>query len=156
MSHRPGKDRQGRRPAPRPSTARIAALAMLLGSALAPFTLAAPGASLERSVTGTGAQRAGSPMPVFKLVEGARGSPDPYTPRVLDIPAGREVALDVTDNIGGCALVTVFPGLAVHGGALRVRVPVGETRRVVLRAPKPGRYVYHCAGNMYFGEIIAR
>ena len=90
------------------------------------------------------------------LVEGAKGSPDPYTPRVLDIPAGRQVALEITDNIGGCALVTVFPGLGPNGGTVRARVPVGETRRVVIRAAKPGRYRYHCSESMYFGEIVAR
>lgn len=96
------------------------------------------------------------PMPVFKLIEGAKGSPDPYTPRVLDIPAGREVALEITDHIGGCALVTMFPGLGPNGGTVRARVPVGQTRRVLIRAAKPGQYRYHCSGNMYFGEIVAR
>ena len=62
-------------------------------------------------------------MPVFKLVEGAKGSPDPYTPRVLDIPAGRQVALEITDNIGGCALVTVFPRLGADGSAVGLGFP---------------------------------
>lgn len=95
-------------------------------------------------------------LPVFKLVEGAKGSPDPYTPRELDIPAGRQVALEITDNIGGCALVTVFPGLGVDGSTVRAQVPVGQTRRVVILAAKPGRYRYHCSENMFFGEIVAR
>lgn len=95
-------------------------------------------------------------MPVFKLVEGAKGSPDPYTPRVLGIPAGKTVALDITDHIGGCALVTVFPGLGVDGGTVRARVPVGQTRRVLIRAAKPGRYRYHCSESMFLGEIVAR
>lgn len=99
---------------------------------------------------------AASPIPVFKLVEGAKGSPDPYTPRVLDIPAGKTVALDITDHIGGCALVTVFPGLGVDGGTVRARVPVGQTQRVLIRAAKPGRYRYHCSESMFFGEIVAR
>ena len=95
-------------------------------------------------------------IPIFKIVEGAKGSADPYTPRVLEIPVGRTVALDITDHIGGCALVTVFPGLGVDGETVRARVPVGQTRRVLIRAAKPGRYRYHCAGEMYFGEIVAR
>lgn len=99
---------------------------------------------------------AANSMPVFKLVEGAKGSPDPYTPRVLVIPAGRKVVLQITDQIGGCALTTVFPGLAPDGGTVRARVPVGQTRRIVIRAAKAGRYPYHCSGNMFFGEIIAR
>ena len=103
-----------------------------------------------------GAALAASPMPVFKLVEGAKGSPDPYTPRVLGIPAGKTVALDITDHIGGCALVTVFPGLGVDGGTVRARVPVGQTRRVLIRAAKPGRYRYHCSESMFLGEIVAR
>lgn len=95
-------------------------------------------------------------MPAFKLVVGAKGSPDPYTPRVLNIPAGKKVAVDVTDNIGGCALVTVFPNLRPDGGTVRASVPVGQTRRVVLLAAKPGRYRYHCSENMFFGEIVAQ
>jgi plastocyanin domain-containing protein len=95
-------------------------------------------------------------MPIFKLIEGAKGSPYPYTPKVLTIPAGRKVALDVTDNIGGCALVTVFPDLGANGGAVRASVPVGQTRRIVILAAKPGRYPYHCSENMFFGEIDAR
>ena len=95
-------------------------------------------------------------MPVFKLVVGAKGSPDPYTPRVLTIPVGRQVALEITDNIGGCALVTVFPGLGADGGTVRARVPVGQTQRIVILAAKPGHYHYHCSANMFSGEIVAR
>lgn len=109
----------------------------------------------DRNVGRSDSPVAADSMPVFHLVEGARGSPDPYTPRVLDIPAGEKVALDITDNIGGCALVTVFPGLGVDGGTVRARVPVGQTRRVVIRAATPGRYRYHCSQNMFFGEILA-
>lgn len=94
-------------------------------------------------------------MPTFKLVVGAKGSPDPYTPRVLNIPAGKKIAIDVTDNIGGCALVTIFPDLGPDGATIRASVPVGQTRRVVLLAAKPGRYRYHCSENMFFGEIVA-
>ena len=103
-----------------------------------------------------GAHHAAVAIPIFKIVEGAKGSADPYTPRVLEIPVGRTVALDITDHIGGCALVTVFPRLGVDGETVRARVPVGQTRRVLIRAAKPGRYRYHCAGEMYFGEILAR
>lgn len=95
-------------------------------------------------------------MPAFKLVIGVKGSPDPYTSRVLNIPAGEKIALDVTDNIGGCALVTIFPNLGPEGATVRASVPVGQTRRVVLLAAKPGRYRYHCSENMFFGEIVAR
>jgi Cupredoxin-like domain len=95
-------------------------------------------------------------MPTFKLVVGAKGSPDPYTPRVLNIPAGKKIAVDVTDNIGGCALVTIFPDLGPDGATVRASVPVGQTRRVVLLAAKPGRYRYHCSENMFFGEIVAQ
>lgn len=94
-------------------------------------------------------------MSVFKIVEGAKGSPYPYSPRVLAIPANKKVALDITDNIGGCGLVTVFPGLGIDGGTVRARVPVGQTRRVAIFARSPGRYTYHCSENMFFGEIVA-
>jgi plastocyanin len=107
-------------------------------------------------LAGAPAALAANRIPVYKLVEGAKGSPAPYTPSVLHIPAGRTVALDITDHIGGCALVTVFPGLGPRGGSIRARVPVGQTRRILIRAPKPGRYRYHCSGDMYFGEIVAR
>ncbi len=98
----------------------------------------------------------GGAAPVFRIVEGSPGSASPYTPAVLHIPTDRNVAIDLTDNIGGCGLVTVFPGLGTHGGAVRALVPVGQTRRIVIRAPKPGQYRYHCSENMFFGEIIAR
>lgn len=94
-------------------------------------------------------------MPVFRIIEGAKGAPTAYTPGVLDIPAGVPVAVEITDNVGGCGLITVFPGLGLDGGEARARVPVGQTRRVVIRAPKPGRYRYHCSENMFFGEIVA-
>lgn len=109
-----------------------------------------------KPVTNTQGIRPSDEMPTFKLVVGAKGSPDPYTPRVLNIPAGKKVALDVTDNIGGCALVTIFPSLGPDGATVRASVPVGQTRRVVLLAAKPGHYRYHCSENMFFGEIVAR
>lgn len=123
---------------------------VLLAGPLAVPAMAAATSQPSRHPAAPGA------MPAFSLIEGAKGSPNPYTPRVLKIPAGRKVALKITDHLGGCALVTVFPGLAPDGGDVRARVPVGQTRRVVIRAPKPGRYRYHCAGNMYYGIIEAR
>ncbi|TAM50816.1 MAG: hypothetical protein EPN57_19940 [Paraburkholderia sp.] len=102
------------------------------------------------------ATQASSAIPVFTIVEGQPGSADPYSPAVLDIPAGKPVALEITDNIGGCQLITVFPGLGTDGATILTRVPVGQRRRIVIRAPKPGRYRYHCSENMYFGEIVAR
>jgi hypothetical protein len=95
-------------------------------------------------------------LPVFRIIEGAKGAATAYSPAMLDIPADREVQLEITDNIGGCLLVTVFPRLGVNGGTVRARVPVGQTRRIVIRAPKPGRYRYHCSEDMYFGEIVAQ
>lgn len=92
---------------------------------------------------------------VYRIVEGKSGSVYPYTPDVLRIPAGQVVAIKLTDYLGGCGLVTVFPGLAPGGGDARARVPVGTTGRVYIRAPRPGRYPFHCSGNMYFGTIVA-
>ena len=92
-------------------------------------------------------------MPVFSLIEGAKDSPYPYTPRMLKIPSGRKVVLKITDHLGGCALVTVFPGFTPGGGDMRTRVPIRQTRWVVNRAPRLGRYRYHCAESMYFGLI---
>lgn len=127
-------------------TGALACLVAGFGQAVS-AAAAAPSADTVRSADA---------IPVFKLVEGAKGSADPYTPRVLMIPAGKKVALEITDNIGGCALVTVFPGLGVNGGTVCARVPVGQTRRIVVRAPKPGHYRYHCSENMFFGEVVAR
>lgn len=133
----------------------LAGLSTLIAGAVVQYAHAgATPASAGRQVSRAEVAAAGTP--VFELVEGQKGSPDPYTPRVLVIPAGRTVILEITDHIGGCALVTIFPGLAPDGGTVRARVPVGQTRRVVIRAAKPGQYRYHCAGNMFFGEIVAR
>ncbi|WP_156782765.1 cupredoxin domain-containing protein [Acidihalobacter yilgarnensis] len=93
--------------------------------------------------------------PVFKLIEGKAWSSYPYSPSVLHIPAGKTVALELTDNIGGCGLVTVFPHLGPQGETVSVRVPVGDTKRILIHAPKPGKYVYHCSENMWYGEIVA-
>jgi len=92
---------------------------------------------------------------VYHIVEGESGSAYPYTPDVLRVPAGQVVAIKLTDYLGGCGLVTVFPGLAPGGGDARARVPVGATESVYIRAPRPGRYPFHCSGNMYFGTIVA-
>lgn len=91
----------------------------------------------------------------FKLVEGKAWSSYPYSPPVLHIPAGHLVTLELTDNVGGCGLVTVFPHLGPQGKTLSVRVPVGQTRRVLIKALKPGRYIYHCSEDMWYGEIVA-
>ncbi|WP_145930641.1 cupredoxin domain-containing protein [Acidihalobacter prosperus] len=93
--------------------------------------------------------------PVFKLIEGKAWSSYPYSPPVLHIPAGKTVALELTDNIGGCGLVTVFPHLGPQGKTVSIRVPVGDTKRILIHAPKPGKYVYHCSENMWYGEIVA-
>lgn len=103
-----------------------------------------------------GAVRIRGTLPVFRLVEGAPNATHPYSPQVLTIPAGRAVAIRLTDNLGGCGLVTVFPKLGRHGATARVDVPIGATRMVELYAPRPGSYPYHCAGDMYFGVIKAR
>ncbi|HEU0196129.1 MAG TPA: cupredoxin domain-containing protein, partial [Nevskiaceae bacterium] len=142
---------------PRPRTLRLlvaallAAGAVLLGTALPALAGDAPSTTVERAAS----RAAAVPIPVFELVEGAKGSPYPYTPRSLTIPAGRNVALRITDHIGGCALVTDFPHLGPNGSTVQARVPVGQTRTVMIRAPKPGHYRYHCSGNMYFGVIVA-
>lgn len=130
---------------------KVAAAMLLFGTASA--ILAEPPVSATAGQNGTFAKE--QPLLVFKLVEGAQGSPYPYTPRTLTIPAGREVVLEITDHIGGCALVTDFPNLGPNGGTVRAKVPVGQTRTVMIRAPKPGRYRYHCSGNMYYGVIVA-
>ena len=131
------------------------AISMAAG-AVEPSRAAAAAPSPGKLVANSVAIAASDAMPAFKLVIGAKGSPDPYTPRVLNIPAGKKVTFDVTDNIGGCALVTIFPDLGPDGATVRASVPVGQTRRVVLLAAKPGRYRYHCSENMFFGDIVAR
>ena len=123
----------------------LAAAALVLITAL---WLAPPGSQRPMAVS--------PKAPVFRIIEGKAHSVYPYSPNVLTIPARRVVTVVLTDNLGGCGLVTVFPRLAVHGGAARVRVPVGASRAVALRAPAPGRYPFHCAGDMYFGTIVAR
>lgn len=110
----------------------------------------------EPSLEHTASRRApASAIHMYHIVEGKSGSAYPYTPDVLRIPARQVVPVELTDHLGGCGLVTVFPGLAPGGGDARVRVPVGTTRRVYIRAPRAGRYPFHCAGNMYFGTVAA-
>lgn len=133
----------------------VAGMSVFLAVFPVPLAHAATATPSSGPASNAGPQTVVSQMPVFKVIEGAKGSPYPYTPRVLDIPAGKKVALEITDNIGGCQLVTVFPGLGVNGNTVRARVPVGDTRRIVIRAAKPGTYRYHCSENMYFGEIVA-
>ncbi|TAN06686.1 MAG: hypothetical protein EPN38_07440 [Rhodanobacteraceae bacterium] len=140
--------RNPRRVAP----ALLAACVMLLGAALPALAGDAPATAVGRAAS----PAATAPLPVFELVEGAKGSPYQYTPRSLTIPAGRKVALKITDHIGGCALVTDFPHLGPNSSTVQARVPVGQTRTVVIRAPKPGHYRYHCSENMYFGVIVAK
>lgn len=132
--------------------AMLTAGAILLGAALPALADGAPPTPTARAPNLATA----APLPVFELVEGAKGSPYPYTPRSLTIPAGRKVTLRITDHIGGCALVTDFPYLGPNGSTVQAKVPVGQTRTVVIRAPKPGRYRYHCSENMYFGVIVAK
>lgn len=93
--------------------------------------------------------------PVVNIVEGQAGSAYPYSPAVVHLRAGRLVAIRITDNLGGCGLATVFPGLAPKGGIAQVVVPVGATKVVLIRAPRPGTFVFHCASDMYFGRIVA-
>lgn len=92
----------------------------------------------------------------YHLTEGADATGYPYQPRTLTIPAGQSVQVVVTDHIGGCLLSTVFEGLGPGGHAAEVTVPVGETRVVQLYAPHPGRYIFHCGGNMYSGTVVAQ
>lgn len=128
--------------------------AFVVGGTLGSATAAPAPSSTSGSTSSTGTHATAN-MPVFRLIEGEKGSANPYTPAALNIPAGKKVVLEITDHLGGCALVTVFPGLGVNGGTVRARVPVGQTRRIVIRAPKAGRYRYHCSESMYFGEIVA-
>lgn len=92
----------------------------------------------------------------YTLTEGADATGYPYEPRTLVIPAGQAVPVAVTDHIGGCLLSTVFEGLGPDGRAAEVTVPVGDTRVIELYARHPGRYPFHCGGNMYSGTVVAR
>jgi len=94
------------------------------------------------------------PVVTRQLVEGKGAYP--YVPRTLTIPVGQPIRLTVTDHIGGCLLHTVFEGLGPSGHDIEIAVPVGATRVVTLRAPRPGRYAFHCGSDMYSGTIIAR
>ena len=92
----------------------------------------------------------------YTLTEGADATGYPYQPRTLVIPAGHAIRVTVTDHIGGCLLSTIFEGLGPDGHAAEVTVPVGDTRIVWLYARHPGRYPFHCGGQMYSGTVVAR
>lgn len=97
-------------------------------------------------------------LPVHRVVEGAvragfNGHFYPYDPAVLHVKAGHPFALRLFDRVGGCELDTDFPGLGEGGGTAVAAVPVRTTKTIVLEAPHPGTYTYHCA--MYSGKIIA-
>lgn len=96
------------------------------------------------------------PGPHYRLVEGAGATGYPYVPRILNIPARHTVRIAVTDHVGGCLLRTVFEGLGPGGQPVAVTVPVGQTRVATLYAPHPGRYLFHCASDMYSGTVVAR
>jgi|BEDMetMinimDraft_1075159.scaffolds.fasta_scaffold01176_3 hypothetical protein len=93
--------------------------------------------------------------PVYHIVEGQPGYPYAYYPDNLTIPADRIVVIALTDNLGGCALETIFQGLGVHGGNAVVNVPVGATKYVEIFAPTPGTYIFHCGAYMSYGYITA-
>ena len=98
---------------------------------------------------------AGPNTPAYTIVEGQAGYDYPYDPQVLHVKAGRPFLIHLTDHLGGCGLDTVFPGLGRGGTTVIENVPVGATRTVVLDAPHPGTYAYHCGSAMYFGKIVA-
>ncbi len=97
-----------------------------------------------------------APGHLYRLTEGADATGYPYQPRIFDIPARQAIDIAVTDHIGGCLLRTIFEGLGPDGRAAEITVPVGQTRSVVLYAPHPGRYAFHCGANMYSGTVVAR
>ncbi|MGH8413270.1 MAG: cytochrome c biogenesis protein CcdA [Gammaproteobacteria bacterium] len=92
----------------------------------------------------------------YTLTEGADATGYPYQPRTLVIPSGQTVQVAVTDHIGGCLLRTIFEGLGPDGHEAEITVPVGATRVLQLYASHPGRYVFHCGGNMYSGTVLAQ
>lgn len=93
--------------------------------------------------------------PTYSVIVGADATGYPYQPRVFHVPVRHAFHVVITDHIGGCLLNTVFEGLAPQGGNAEVVVPVGQTRTITLYAPRPGRYIFHCGGNMYSGTLIA-
>ncbi len=95
-------------------------------------------------------------IPMYHLTEGVNTTGYPYQPRTLEIPTRRGIEVTVTDHIGGCLLRTIFEGLGPDGRAAEITVPVGQTRTVLLYAPHPGRYAFHCGANMYSGTVVAR
>lgn len=99
-------------------------------------------------------------LPVYRVTEGVtvagfHGHFYPYDPGVLHVHAGRPFAIRLHDHVGGCELDTDFPGLGEGGGTAVADVPVGATRTIVLEAPRPGTYTYHCGVDMYSGKIVA-
>lgn len=98
---------------------------------------------------------AGPNTPAHTIVEGQAGYDYPYDPQVLHVKAGHPFVIHLTDHLGGCGLDTVFPGLGRGGTTVIENVPVGATRTIVLEAPHPGTYAYHCGSGMYFGKIVA-
>jgi len=93
--------------------------------------------------------------PILPVVEGQPGYAYPYYPDVLHVPVGRLVVVQLTDNLGGCGLETIFEGLGVHGGNSVANVPVGQTEYVEILAPVAGNYSFHCGANMYYGTVVA-
>jgi len=132
---------------------RWAALAVIVAVAAA----AGVYALVSRGHQATGEPVAVAPggADVCSIVEGQAGYQYPYDPQVLHVKAGRAFDIRLTDHLGGCGLGTVFTGLGKGGGTVVVNVPVGDSKTVALRAPHPGRYVYHCGSDMYFGTIVA-
>lgn len=90
------------------------------------------------------------------MIEGSPGLASRYTPAVPPIPAGKWTARDRTDNIGGCALLRVFPGRGADGGMVLAPVPVRQTRQIVIRTPGPGAIGITVSGRMFFGAIVFR
>lgn len=146
----PSDHRRPRRP--RASWRRaLAATLALLALALAVLL----GVHSHQGTAGVNAALA-TGAPVFRIVEGSTFTTGtPYSPTILHIPAGRVVAVRLTDHLGGCGLRTIFPGLGVDHGDAAVTVPVGSTGTVLLRAPHAGSYTYTCDAHMYFGRIVA-
>lgn len=100
-------------------------------------------------------------LPVYhvtegRVVSGVNGHFYPYYPSVLHVRAGHPFGVRLYDRVGGCELDTDFPGLGEGGGTAVADVPVGARRTIVLEAPHPGTFTYHCGAQMYSGEIVAR
>lgn len=158
----PDRSRTSRSPSPSPQPSQGVGrrtLAFVGGGVLVALGLLLlwhGGSSASQGGSNSLARAGAAPgTPVYAIVEGKAGSPYPYSPDTLHIPAGRTVVIALTDNLGGCGLDTVFPGLGPHGSTIVAQVPVGTTRYIRVRADHPGVYTYHCGSNMYFGKIVA-